>query len=231
MTRTNIGWTGGLLVGTLVAAAQAAVPGVIETWDAGLNGWTGNTTSSVVVHAASGGNPGGYVLARKDLTPPVFDTGIQTTSATYTGDFAADGITGVSFDVNLFNTPLDNIYFRVRRNAAENGWRFPFGPAAPGGNAWGSFSVSFDPTWSDADAQAAGWVTDMDVDPAAAASPSFATVMSGVGRTEVRFESIGSAVTGIDNFVLLPEPTSAALLMGLSVVGLARHRRGRGGAA
>lgn len=190
--------------------ALAAVAGV-ETFDAGVNGFEANTTSAVVVHAAAGGNPDGHLLSRKDLGPPVFDIGALTTGPNFTGDFAADGITGVSVDLNFLEGDFSGAWIRFRADAVTNGWRFPLTKAFPS-DVWNTYAVNFDPTWTDAEAVLQGWVTDQQVDPAANPSPAFADVMSSVGYAEVRIASAPtSTLVGIDNFRLVPEPASVAL--------------------
>ena len=53
-------------------------------------------------------------------------------------------------------------------------------------DTWTTYGTAFDPTWSDLQARAAGWLTDKDIDPLTGVSPSFASVMASVGRAEIR---------------------------------------------
>lgn len=196
----------------------------VETFDVDAAGFVANTTSSVVVWTDPGGNPGGHLLTRKLLSPPVFDIGALTTRADFTGDFAADGITGAGVDLNFMTDNVDGAWLRFRKDIFTNGWRFPLTNVFAPTNTWMSYSFSFDPTWSDADAIAAGWVTDNDINPIANPSPPFADVMSSVGRAEVRIASVGSTVVGIDNFRLVPEPSSVALALIGSCLIVMLHR-------
>ncbi len=217
-------WAALVAASVLPCSAWAAVAGV-ETYDTDTAGFVPNTLSSTVVHIGAGGNPGGFIETRKDLSPPVFDVGAMTTGANFTGDYAAAGIAGASVDLNFMTSNIDGAWLRFRPSIVENGWRFPLTNAFPT-NTWTTYSVDFDPTWTDLQAKAAGWVTDKDVDPATDPSGAFAALMSGVFSAEVRLASVGSTLAGIDNFTLrVPEPASMvfALLGGGALI--ARRRR------
>ncbi len=206
--------------------ASGALIGAVATYDADEEGWQGSTTSTVQVYVANGGNPDGHIQVRKDLEPPVFDIGSRTSDdPDFLGDYAASGITGAGFDLNVFNSPIDRAFLRFRRNVAENGWRYDFGQVLPNANVWESFDVTFDPTWDDLTARANGWMTDDEIDAAADPSPSFADVMADVGWIEVRLASEGSTVAGIDNVRLVPEPSVLALLACGAAAVLRRRRR------
>jgi hypothetical protein len=70
---------------------------------------------------------------------------------------------------------------------------------------WQRFSVSFNPSWTDAEARAAGWLQDSDISPSAIESPSFKETMQSVYSFEVRISGTGFLEAGIDNFALLSE--------------------------
>ncbi|MBP7746654.1 MAG: PEP-CTERM sorting domain-containing protein [Phycisphaerae bacterium] len=206
------------MVGVLAAAsvAWAAVPGTVATFDTDEDGFVGSTIATVQIYAASGGNPDGHVQIRKDLTPG-FDIGTQNSVwPEFLGDYAAAGVTGGGFDLNVFNTTLDSAQLRFRRNVAENGWYFDFGAVAPNNNLWASYDVAFDPTWSDANALANGWTQEP-------LSPSFADLMASVGWLEVRLINEASLIAGVDNVRIVPEPTT----LGLVLAGCAALRRRR----
>jgi len=61
---------------------------------------------------------------------------------------------------------------------------------------WNSFVIAFDPTWTDDEAIAAGWVPDY------AYTVSFAETMSDVYHAEVRIDGSPDRVVGIDNICL-----------------------------
>ncbi len=190
---------------SFAGSAWAAIPGTVATFDADENGFAGSTIATVQIHLNAGGNPGGHVEIRKDLSSG-FDMGTQnSTWPSLLGNYASDGITGAGFDLNVFNTTLDEAHLRMRRNVGENGWYYNFGPVLPNLNLWASYDVSFDPTWDDATAMAHGWTQE-------SGSPSFAGLMSSVGWLEVRAINTGSAIVGVDNVRLVPEPGALALL-------------------
>ena len=209
----------------LATSASAAVVGTIETFDVDAAGFQGSTTSTVQIHAANDGNPDGHIQIRKDLSPPVFDIGSRNSANPgFLGDYGAAGVTGAGFDLNVFNSTLDNVFLRFRRAVNENGWLFPFGAVLPNANQWESHDVMFDPTWDDVTAAANGWLTDQDLDAAADPSPAFADVMAAVDWIEVRLASEGSTVAGIDNVRLVPEPSSL-IALGLGAMGLRWGRK------
>lgn len=205
-------------------SAWGAMAGV-ETFDADTAGFVGNTTSSTVVHVAAGGNPDGHIQTRKDLSPPVFDIGALTLRPEFTGDYAAAGIVAASVDLNFMTDNIDAAWLRFRSSTDVNGWRHSLADSFVT-NSWATYSVVFDPAWSDAQAMAAGWMMDHAIDNNVPMSPAFASVMADVYSAEVRIASVGSTIVGIDNFTLrVPEPTTLAF--GAAVLGLASIRRRR----
>ncbi len=207
---------------SISGAARGAVNGSVETWDTDLAGWQTETTSTVLAHGAVGGNPDGHVLVRKDLGGAFDEIGVANNgfNADFLGDYGAAGVNEVTVDLNMFNSSVTDAMVRFRRDVSENGWTFRFGALAPNANLWSTFSTGvFDAEWSDAQATLAGWSAE-------SGAPSFAEVMSDVGWSGVRFEtSTGvSTLVGVDNFTLLPEPASAAVL-GLGLGALALRRR------
>lgn len=189
----------------LVGPAWAAVPGTTATFDAGSDDFIGSTIATVQIHMAAGGNPAGFAQIRKDLQTG-FDMGTQNSVwPELLGNYIADGINGAGLDLNVFNTALDETHLRFRRNVAENGWYYDFGAIQPNDWQWIPLDVSFNPAWSDATALANGWSQEP-------GSPSFAALMASVGWIEVRTVNQGSAIVGVDNVRLVPEPAALALL-------------------
>ncbi len=200
-----------------------------ETFDTDNGVMTANTVASVVVHSGTGGNPDGHMLTRRDLGEAFFDIGGLTTDSRFTGDYGAAGITGMTVDLNFMTANFTDAWFRVRMDVVTNGWRHELTNSF-GTNSWDTYNVAFDPTWSDVDAYANGWVKDIDIDPLANDSPSFATVMASVGRAEIRLGTTDeSSLAGIDNFGLtgeVPEPGTMLLMSaGIGLIGLAHLRR------
>ena len=69
-------------------------------------------------------------------------------------------------------------------------------------NEWTTFSIVFDPTWTDEEARSFGWIPDNERSPTAKPPPSWGATMSDVYTTEVRISGEGALVAGIDNFSL-----------------------------
>ena len=216
---------------TLVAAAllalglQASQAAVLltEGFDADLGGWTGNTAGTVVTHVAAGGNPDGYLESTPGTAfPGIF--GAQNVGPDYSGDYTAPGINTVSVDLNFFSGDYTSALLRFRSSAADNGWAISLTNQFL--NTWQSFTVVFDPTWSNAQAQANGWVQSLpEVD--------FDQLWTSVFNAEIRLNGVAGSglVAGIDNFSLgitaVPEPASTTLLMaGLAALVGMRRRQG-----
>jgi hypothetical protein len=214
---------------TLFATSVFAVPvsGYMEGWDTpgDLAGWGSNTTVSTVVQADPGGNPGGHIQTR-GTGAGSFDVGALTDLSAVTGDFGGSLWTA-SVDLAFFSEAFtgagsfDNAWLRFRyQDSSQNGWAYSltniFSPD------WSTFSVTFDPSWSDADAMANGWLPDdQSISPTADPSQSWATTMSNVYTTEVRLSGEGDLLGGIDNFKLNAVPVPAAVwLFGSGLLGL-----------
>lgn len=205
--------------------ALAATSGYFEDWDASgdLAGWSVFPSGSPLTQVDSGGNPGGFLRAR---LADGFPGGVFTRLPDATGDFTGTPWT-VSFDLFLFSGGFSDIWLRFRyHDATFNGWRFGFAP--PPTNAWTSFSVTFDPSWTDEQARAAGWTTDS---PDGFGSVSFSQTLADVYSTELRFAGPGRMVAGMDNFSLevVPEPSTVGLAL-LGVIGVLLGTKRRSGA-
>lgn len=182
----------------LVGSASGAIV-YYEGWDAGsVAGWMPNTIQTTVAVVNAGGNPNGYLYSETDSAGGTWDIGATTELAIASGDYAAAGVNLVSFDVMPIVGAPDAIWFRVRYlNSTFNGWHFPLPGPYPMG-VWTSYSIPFDPTWSDAEAMGAGWIQE---DPGL----SFGQTMAAVYHPEVRISGVGPLDAGIDNFQLSGE--------------------------
>lgn len=171
-----------------------------EGWDGGsLAGWTANTVQTIVELRTTGGNPDGYVYTYMENAGGTWDAGALSTLPEVTGDYIAGRIYRVSFDIQFIAGDFGDLWFRVRyMDATYNGWKFPLTNVFPLGT-WISYTIDFDPTWSDAEAMAAGWIQE-------STSPSFSTTMSDVYTAEVRISGEGDIEAGIDNFHLYCGP-------------------------
>lgn len=168
-----------------------------EGWDGGvLAGWVGNTAKTNVEVRNTGGNPDGYLRTFGDVGGS-WDIGAIAgpTLSEVNGYYGAAGIRRVSFDLLFISGNFDDAWFRVRfQDASHNGWRFPVTNTFPL-DEWISYTIEFDPTWSGAEAIAAGWIRE---------SPpvGFRQTMSNVYHPEVRISGEGFLEAGIDNFRL-----------------------------
>jgi len=139
------------------ALAQTCPGATQEGWDSGdLNLWIGFAFTDVSAPLA-GGNPGGFLEAEKSSFGMV---SVGNQSPPWSGDWVAGEIRKISIDINLpGGTGATLLNFRIRRDAVSNGWYYSsFGSLANDGQ-WHTFTAPVSPTWSDAQANAAGWTT------------------------------------------------------------------------
>ena len=189
---------------TLIATSQAPAS-YTETWDSGsLEEWIANTTASNVAVVNSGGNPGGYLYSwGTGLVPGTLDIGAQTFKTVFTVDFSAKGVKGVSVDLKFISGEFDGAWVRFRyMDSSQGGWLYPVTDTYQPN--WQTFSFSLNPSWTDDEARAAGWLSDTDV--FGTPAPPFQTTMSNVYSAEVRISGIGDVEVGIDNFSVITEP-------------------------
>ncbi len=222
------------LVASSVCAAP--VPGYMEDWNTlgDTAGWTPNTiASSIFVQPHSGSLTDGYLQTMGDLSnqPSSFDIGAATQSPDVTGDFGGSMWT-VSLDFAFISEgfngagSFDNAWLRFRyQDSTQNGWSYSLTNTFD--NNWTSFFVTFDTSWDDVTAMNNGWLPDnLSINPGANPSESWATTMSDVYSTEIRFSGDGLLIGGIDNFKLTAVPVPAAIwLFGSGLFALAMVTR------
>jgi len=211
---------------SVVAASAGAAMVYTQSWDAGLEGWGRDTNDGAVDHVAAGGNPGGFI---RRTGGEVFNrAGIAFGGPEVQGDYAAAGLNFICVDAALLRGNLNGtekpsaLNFRFRRFGDENGWLYPLDAEALG-EEWVTFSASFDPTWTDLEATANGWVQEP------AFSIPWATLMSNVQSVQLRALSDDTStsatlIMGYDNFKLLPSPGTGIVLVAGAVAGLRRRR-------
>lgn len=193
------------------AGAASAATSCIDSWDVpgDLSGWGPNTVWTNVTVADTGGNPDGYLYTESTMdlqmpgTPYRGYAGAKTEKEECIGDFTYAQTVSVSFDLKVFvNEPDDNVYLRFRyHDASYNGWHYIL-TDEPVMNEWVTYTVTFNPNWTDSEASSAGWIQEL-------TSPSFSDTMADVYYTEIRMEhtfaggALGYVSAGIDNFELI----------------------------
>lgn len=182
----------------LPLTANAAVP-TSDGWDNGdLSGWRRNTAWTNVSVVNSGGNVDGYLLSVSDPGGnPSRTIGALSEEDRYAGDFQTPNIKNAAVDLNLLNGSVQHVYLRFRyHDDTYNGWFYEI-TGTLNTNEWSHFSVTFDPSWTDSEAVAAGWAKESN-------TPTFSETMQDVYTTEIRVlssaEDINDTRIGIDNF-------------------------------
>ena len=190
-----------LAFGCLAKDAVAASP-YFQGWDVANDpaGWVANALGTNVTVVNSGGNPNGYLESSRSPTGQSA-IGAFSFDPAVTGSYAA--IHQVSFDVRFEQGSPISAVFRLRYlDASHNGWFIRFTSVFTSG-VWQSYSISFDPTWTDAQAKAAGWIQE-------STSASFAQTCATVYYPEIRIDGFGGPLAaGIDNFRLTDFATDA----------------------
>ena len=224
----------GLILLTGISGLAHAATAVVDTFDAGIGTWVGNTTDTSVSFAPNGGNPDGYLATDNFAANPIqFNTiGAVNEGADYSGVFA-DGIWSVSVDLSFIDGNFTDAWLRYRfQDATANGWRISLGEDNFN-LAWETYSIQFDTTWDDATATANGWIKE--IDGTLTATPSFAALWDDVYTTEVRiagtpFAGANGISAGIDNYIASVAPVpipAAAWLFGTALIGFVGYSRRR----
>lgn len=193
-----------------------------DTWDDGLvSGWQANTGLTTVEAKSSGGNPNGWLYTYGDVSGS-FDIGARTGKSDFRWNYIVPEITSVSVDINFISGNYDAAWLRFQ-SATDNGWFYPLTTSYDSG--WKTYTVAFNPSWTDAEAYAGGWLTYADIDPTGFPSQPFSYDMARVDKVEIRLSGEGILEAGIDNFQTIPEPSSLALLVFACVSGSYVRRR------
>jgi len=194
------------LVGASAARAEPPGPTVVASFDrpGDIEGF-GYAAKCQIENPGQGGNPGGYLRSVcTELVAGAYYAGADTERADLTGD-RRFRIWTVSVDLRLFKGTPTGVFLRFRHRSQEgwllNGWRYRFAQSLS--TIWTHFEVTFDPSWTDAEARAHGWNKDF---ADGAFSPSWGDNMARIGTAEIRVEALQPLVVGIDNYTLIPVP-------------------------
>jgi len=190
-------WFAPLMVLGWVAFAASPASGAsafVDTWDSGTaEGWLPTTAFHSVTPYSSGGNPGGYLNATAGSGAYAGIRVSEYLKPEAGGDFA--GLCRLSADLRLNAGTPSSVFFRMRYlDSRYNGWIRPIDHTLITSD-WTTFEALFDPTWSDAEAIAAGWEQE-------SASPSFSETLANVYALQVRCYGDASISMDYDNFVL-----------------------------
>lgn len=187
----------------------------------GTNGWISGNSNTNPGSGGVGGAGDGYLNIEQIDD---FNFGTHNDGPNYAGNWAAAGITHVSFYLNDVNSDEDfSFHFLVTGDeenpSGESTWQYNTGFQPPNGS-WQQYVVDLT---SDAN-----WTRTR-------GSASFADVLAAVADAHFRhdlppFFTSPDAIRGdigIDNIALLPEPSTIMLLAGLGLAALRRRRRYR----
>jgi hypothetical protein len=186
----------------LAAAGPAGADQVFEGWDEGhAGGWQPNTSRTAIEVYSEGGVGNTGYLRSYEVQGGFNIVGAVQRNAPYVGDYGAYGYGRMEVAIQFFAGSFEAAVFRVRYlDGSHNGWYRPLTDNfAPG--EWHMTGIDFDPSWSDAEATAAGWVQESN-------SASFQETMANVYTCEVRAWGTGEMDIGLDVFWLRPGSSS-----------------------
>jgi hypothetical protein len=175
---------------TSAGSAQVCPDGLTEGWDSGTTeGWVGLLSTSLTAHA-TGGNPAGYL----EMTPASSQTAMQYFGVPWGGSWSAQGFYSFEIDLRFDTVAAGNSLLRLRPDASSSGWYYTIAASGPADLAWHHYRIDFDPHWSNAEAEAAGWYAPGGSD------PGFAETMAAVDYVEIWVTTTGSV--SVDNLSL-----------------------------
>lgn len=167
-----------------------------ENWDdvsAGANNWT-PTYLSQIRYESVGGNPGGFLIVEGQGT-----VSASTLKSEFTGDFNQKGYNQIEAD---FKSIMQYYDFKpvliVRYSASYINWEYEITNYINKAE-WQTFTINFDPNWTDAQAQATGWQLG-----GQGPSKTFQETMSHIWKMTLEFPyAAGQGHSmGVDNFTV-----------------------------
>jgi hypothetical protein len=230
-----------------LALAHGEVPPPPElayTFDTGIADWSALNGNVVVSHATDDDGNGYMLLTESAASASSGEVHLPAVNFALAGDYydllVDAGATELQISVDLLALSGDLhshavVQYHDTASGLWKSWRYDFDLHDHGGgdSHFDTFSTTFDPTWSDADAQAAGWY----VAGTGLATPPWVAVWGEVYSVQIHFAGEGAEFLqgGVDNFYIgvaaapVPEAdTWALMLAGLGITGLMARRRARG---
>ncbi len=194
------------------ASVAVAEDPYTETFDGvNLDFWEEVWSQDISV-LPEGGHPGANLQVNYHFNPDHQTTWLRTLDERFIGDVAARGTNAYSFDLRASETmPLDIAIYGI-----GTGWRYHLTSGAPAG-VWKTYVARFDPTWTSAQATAAGWELLSGIDPGFDAMMTDVSSVTLIGAWPVGYQ--------IDNFAnTVPQPAGVFVLV-LAGLGAARRTR------
>ncbi|MDD5719164.1 MAG: hypothetical protein PHQ53_05710 [Candidatus Krumholzibacteria bacterium] len=180
----------------LAAVGPVLADEVYEGWNDGVTGgWEPNTNRTALEVYTDGGVGNSGYLRSYEISGGWDAVGALQPNEPYVGDFVTHGYARMEVALQFFEGSFTEARFRVRyMSGSYNAWYYPLTTDFTPG-IWHLTSVDFDPTWSDSEAIAAGWVQESN-------TPSFQQTMANVYTTEIRVMGTGELAVGLDDFSL-----------------------------
>ena len=193
-----------LIISCTALAPATLSAAIVSTFETNTDGWS--VVGDIVgpaTFSSTGGNPGGHIFINDAVTGGVT---YFVAPAKFLGDQSASYGTPFTFDLRQSYTGGANQFDDVDVFLVGAGLTLVFdAPVAPGNGVWTSYSFTL--------VETAGWR----ISSLAGVAPSQAQMQNVLGditsiRLRAEFQT-GADTGSLDNVVLVPEPSSALLLL------------------